>query len=244
MAGRPRGRISGFLSLKAEPFGDAIPVRIQRNKQAKRLILRADTARGEAVVTCPTWVSKAEALDFATNQSTWIAQQIAQAPKPRPFAAGATIPFLGQDHMIRHRPTARGGVWWEDGEIHVTGRIEHLPRRVEGWLKREARRQIAPRVAIAAEQFRVKPGRIVIRDTRTRWGSCAWDGTLSFCWRLVLAPEDVLNYVVVHEVAHLAEYNHSPKFWRLVDRLVDDVPRHREWLNENGPALHMIGTAP
>lgn len=229
----------------------AVPLRIRRNRRAKRLILRADPATGGAVVTCPPWVSDAEARAFAEKQEGWIRDRLAAAPAVVPFGDGIEIPFLGDPHLIRHRPDARGGVWIEPAglpgdrpEIHVTGLAEHLPRRLGDWLKREARRRIMPKAAEAAAQLDVQFGRVTLRDTRSRWGSCAANGNLSFSWRLVMAPERVLNYVVVHEVAHLREHNHGPRFWALVETLIDDMVDCRNWLRDEGAALHMIGGAP
>lgn len=235
-----------------------VPIRIRRNTRAKRLILRADPTSGEAIVTCPPWVDDDEAKTFAASQAAWILSRLAASPRPQPFADGLTIPFLGTDHVIRHRPDARGGVWRDPGgtesiatadnatafatpTLNVTGRQEHLSRRLTDWLKREARRQITPRVADVAGKLNVKPGRITLRDTKSRWGSCAANGNLSFSWRLVLAPETVLNYVVTHEVAHLIEHNHGPRFWRLVEDLIEGVDDCRAWLRNEGAALHLIG---
>jgi len=92
-----------------------------------------------------------------------------------------------------------------------------------------------------AASIEEKAGRISVRDTRSRWGSCSAKGNLSFSWRLILAPEFVLNYVVAHEVAHLIERNHGPKFWKLVARLDDQADAARKWLRRNGEALHRMG---
>ncbi|PIW30531.1 MAG: M48 family peptidase [Rhodospirillales bacterium CG15_BIG_FIL_POST_REV_8_21_14_020_66_15] len=221
-------------------------LRIRRNKRAKRLILRADPVTGTAVVTCPPWVSDTEARAFAEKQAGWVRARLETAPRPVPFADGAVIPYLGLPHVIRHRPDARGGVWIEadgtgGGEIHVTGLPEHLPRRLGDWLKRDARRRIHPSVAAATLRLGVTPGRITLRDTKSRWGSCAANGNLSFSWRLVLAPERVLHYVVAHEVAHLKEHNHGPRFWALVRDLADDMDDCRRWLRDEGSALHLFG---
>lgn len=222
-----------------------MPLTIRRDKRAKRLILRADPVTGAAVVTCPPWVSDAEARSFAEKQAGWIHAHLASAPKPLPFVDGQVIPYLGRPHVIRHRPDARGGVWVEDGgdqgEIHVTGQAEHLPRRLADWLKRDARRRIHACVDAAAPVLGVKAGRVTVRDTKSRWGSCAINGNLSFSWRLVLAPERVLHYVVAHEVAHIREHNHSPRFWALVRELAEDMDVCRKWLRDEGTALHLIG---
>lgn len=241
MTDSPRGPDPDTLGNDPLDESQPIPLRIRKNKRARRLILRADPATGGAVVTCPTWVGEAEARAFAAKQEDWVRAQLAEGPRPLPFADGAEIPFLGRPHVIRHRPEARGGVWVDGDEIHVSGQAEHLRRRLTDWLKREARRRIVAVVTRAAGELDVSFGRITLRDTTSRWGSCAVNGNLSFSWRLVLAPEWVIDYVACHEVAHLLEHNHGPRFWALVDRLVPDVERCRVWLHGEGAALQYIG---
>ena len=104
----------------------------------------------------------------------------------------------------------------------------------------EARRRIAPLALDHAARIERSVRRIAIKDQRSRWASCAPDGTLAFSWRLVMAPEWVLDYVVAHEVAHLREMNHGPKFWALCRELCPRTDEARAWLKRNGSALHAI----
>ena len=235
MSGGGRSR----FSLDIE--GRAVPLRVRRNRRARRLVLRIDAAAGGAVVTLPPGVPVEDGLDMARQRASWIAGRLAALPARMPFADGARVPFLGVEHWIRHRPGCRGTVWREDGEIHVAGRPEHVARRLGDWLKGEARRHIAPLAAAKAELLGRAAGRVTLRDTRSRWGSCAANGNLSFCWRLVMAPETVLDYVVAHEVAHLAERGHGPRFWRAVEGLTADAEGARAWLREHGDRLHRYG---
>ena len=151
------------------------------------------------------------------------------------------MPLGGVEHTIRHVPHKRGVVRRQGAEILVAGRPEHLARRIRDWFRKEARSKIGRLVGDKAAALNRTAGRITIRDTRSRWGSCSAGGNLSFCWRLVMAPETVLDYVVAHEVAHLAEPHHGPKFWRLVETLTSDMEASREWLKLNGEALHRYG---
>jgi predicted metal-dependent hydrolase len=151
------------------------------------------------------------------------------------------VPLLDVPHLIRHRPEARGGAWIEDGALHVSGRAEHVPRRVREFLRAEARRRIHPLVFAHAGRLGRTPCRVSVKDTRSRWGSCSSRGDLAFSWRLVMAPEPVLSYVVAHEVAHLVEMNHAPAFWRLVATLIGDPAPARGWLRRHGAGLHRYG---
>jgi hypothetical protein len=221
--------------------GRAVPLRFRRNARARRLILRIDGERDGVVVTLPRHVPAEEGLDLAQSKAAWIVRQLDRLPPRVPFADGAVVPVLGVDHRVRHDASARRPVSSGGGEIVVCGRPEHLARRLTDWLRAEARRLIASRALDKAECLGRTPGRITLRDTRSRWGSCSVDGRLSFSWRLVMAPEHVLDYVVAHEVAHLAERNHGRRFWDLVAELTGDAGTARAWLSAYGARLHRYG---
>jgi len=221
--------------------GQAVPLTFKRNARAKNIILKMDPKNGGAIVTLPSYARESEGLRFARSKIDRIAKRLAVLPQAVPFAAGTIVPLLGVDHMIRHRSDARGTAWIEEGEIHVAGKPEFLARRTADFLKKTAREEIVPRAEAYARQVERKLGRITLRDTRSRWGSCAANGNLSFSWRLVLAPVEVLDYVVAHEVAHLVHHNHSPAYWAVVRELVPEADGLRRWLKTNGPRLHLYG---
>jgi predicted metal-dependent hydrolase len=125
--------------------------------------------------------------------------------------------------------------------VCVSGDEEHAPRRFSDWLRSEVRRDIAASVDKHAKTLQCAPKRIAIRDQATRWGSCSTSGTLSFSWRLIFAPPFVLDYVAAHEVAHLREMNHGPRFWRLVRDALPVMQKARMWLRTYGADLHRFG---
>jgi hypothetical protein len=135
----------------------------------------------------------------------------------------------------------KGPAWIEDGVIHVTGDPAFLTRRVRDFLRALAKRELSERAEAMAAQIGRKVARVTVRDTVSRWGSCARGGNLSFSWRLIFAPEAVIDYVVAHEVAHLIEMNHSQRFWRIVEQLHPDAKAERLWLNNNRLRLMRIG---
>jgi predicted metal-dependent hydrolase len=222
--------------------GKSVEVILRADPRARRFIVKVDPATGQVVVVSPTSRSLERALDFARGEKDWIAGRLANVPPPVKLAAGSEILFRGVQHQIRAGNGGRSPVWIDRDAprptLRVEGKAEHTARRLVDWLKREARRRIDERVADCALMLGVKPKRITIRDTSSRWGSCSSTRTLSFSWRLVLAPPSVLDYVVAHEVAHLRELNHSPRFWRLVELLVADSEKSQRWLSENGTLLH------
>lgn len=217
--------------------GRSIIVTVKRSALARRMSLRIDPVRGPVMVLPPK-AKLAEAERFLVSHRIWLAERLARLPGKVALADGAQVPILGIPHPIRHAPEAKRGVWVEDGALVVSGRPEHVGRRVADFLKSEAKRLILPQAHDLAARLNRKPGRISVKDTRSRWGSCSSAGDLAFSWRLVLAPEWVLTYVVAHEVAHLVEMNHSPAFWAVVETLVGDSHAPRKWLKSFGPGLH------
>src|SRR6267154_323324 len=157
-----------------------------------------------------------------------------------------TMPLRGTPHRIVHRAGERGTVWAEtrdSGEriLCVAGDAEYTDRRVHDFLKREARKDLQKAAQFYAGELGVRVRRVSIRDQSSRWGSCTSAGSLSFSWRLILAPPYVLDYLAAHEVAHLVEMNHSARFWRVVAKACDHVDRAKSWLDTHGNDLHRYG---
>ncbi|HVV27025.1 MAG TPA: SprT family zinc-dependent metalloprotease [Rhizomicrobium sp.] len=214
-----------------------LEVRLRLNPRARRLIVKVNPATGEVVVTAPSQRGLAHALDFARGEREWIAGQLARAPGPVTLGPGAVVPLRGRPHEIRAAAQGLAPVWHADGAIWVRGESAHAPRRVLDFLKREAKKAFEAKVLEYAPLLGVKPSRITVRDTASRWGSCSSGRSLSFSWRLILAPDFVLDYVVAHEVAHLREMNHSPRFWAHVKSLMPDLDTAQDWLRRNGREL-------
>jgi predicted metal-dependent hydrolase len=224
----------------------SFPVRVRRHRQARRYTLRIQAATREVILTMPPRGSLREAKEFAQKHGGWIAARMHRLPQAVPFAEGTTLPLRGVEHRIAHRPGMRGTVWTETaddgaGLLCVAGAAPHVGRRVGDFLRREAARDLEAASRRAAEAFGVPIKRISVRDQSSRWGSCSTTGVLSYSWRLILAPPFVLNYLAVHEVAHLIEMNHSARFWRLVKRVCADAERAKAWLDVHGSDLHRYG---
>ncbi|GAB4392571.1 MAG: SprT family zinc-dependent metalloprotease [Kiloniellaceae bacterium] len=218
-----------------------VPLELKRHPRARRITLRL-TPEGDGVrLVLPTRTPIREAVAFAERNSTWILKHLAKVPPRIPFSDGAVIPLLGENHLVSHDPKARCGVRREDGILRVSGDAAHLPRRLTDYLKREARVEINARARDKAARIDRRIRRISLRDTRSRWGSCNSEGDLNFSWRLILAPEVVLDYVVAHEVAHLVHLNHSQRFWTLAGRLSDDMSGAKIWLRRNSAELWRYG---
>jgi predicted metal-dependent hydrolase len=234
------------LTLAVKHGSQIFAIRLRRHRRARRYTLRIHPSDREAILTMPPRGTLADAKDFAQRHGAWIAARLGRLPKAAPFQSGTVVPLRGVAHRIVHRAGERGVVWTEireSGEriLCVAGGAEYIDRRVHDFLKREARRDLSKAAAHYAEVLNVKVRRISIRDQSSRWGSCTSAGSLSFSWRLILAPPYVLDYLAAHEVAHLVEMNHSARFWRVVGRICSSVERAKTWLDTHGNDLHRYG---
>ena len=215
-------------------------VRWRRSARARRVSLRIDPREGAVVVTLPPRAGRRAGMALLTAHAAWVMKRLSELAPPLAFAPGVEIPVGGVPHVIVHAEGSTGARI-EGGAIRIGGDLSFLRRRVADALRVEARRRIAERAQHHAARLGVKPRAIRCKDTRSRWGSCATDGTLAFSWRLVMAPEWVLDYVVAHEVAHLRELNHSHRFWAHVDALAPQREAAEAWLRRHGPALLRMG---
>jgi predicted metal-dependent hydrolase len=218
------------------------PLAIRVSHRARRIGLRIDAAERRVELVLPRGVPASHGLRFLATKRGWIAARLEALPQPVPFAEGAIVPVLGAPHHIRRvvdptaPPVTIGG-----GEIRVRGDPMHLARRVRDHLAAMARDELARRARQLAPRIGRSVTRVSVRDTKSRWGSCSGGGNLSFSWRLIFAPEPVIDYVVAHEVAHLAEMNHGPHFWRLVESLSPDCAAPRAWLKRHRGRLFSYG---
>jgi predicted metal-dependent hydrolase len=232
--------------IEVHHLGQVYPIVIRRTPQARRYTLRVKAATREAVLTMPARGSMATAKDFAARHGGWLAARFQKLPEMIDFTVGAEVPLRGVLHRIEHRPGSRGGAWVDgagDGAavIAVSGDPQFMARRVRDFLKREARKDIEEAARRHAIALGVTIRRISIKDTTSRWGSCASDGSLSFSWRMILAPPFVLDYLAAHEVAHRVEMNHSSRYWRTVASIYPGYEKAEVWLKRHGSDLHRWG---
>ena len=226
------------------PGGTEFSVLFRPNPRAKRLILRIDPKTGGPVVIAPSTRHAKAAEKFVKAKAEWLETQLKKQSTQHEIVPGTRIPIEGVPHLLT-RSSASGRtkqLVGEEAVLDSPGQEITFGDRIERYLKILARKRISERVDVHAERLRVDPRRISIRDTRSRWGSCSAKGNLNFSWRLILAPPEVLDYVVAHEVAHLLEMNHSPAFWARVEESFGPCKRERDWLKRHGRALHSVGS--
>ncbi len=235
-------------SVALRVHGISAPVEVRRHPGARRLTLRVSNTRRWVVVTLPAQCRMEEADRFLRFHIDWVRERLGSVPEPVPFIDGAMVPLRGVMHRLRFIGPRTGAavvrIATGSGKtptLEVSGRAEHAARRLADWLLGQARADLEACVSRHARELGVRVRRICLRDPTTRWGSCSTSGLLSFSWRLILAPAHVLDYVAAHEVAHLREMNHGPKFWTLVSRMMPELETARRWLRHDGTDLHRYG---
>jgi len=211
---------------------------IRRSARARRFSLRVSRVDGAVTLTLPVRAPLAEGLAFVEGQTDWLRRALARMPQQVRPAFGVTLPFEGIERRIEAGQVRAPQL---DGpRLIMPPGDDRLAARLEVFFKHCAR----VRLQAATERHSTALGRpfrkITLRDTRSRWGSCSHDGSLSYSWRLIMAPPEVLDYVAAHEVAHLAQMNHSPAFWAEVERLFPGYETPRAWLKRHGGSLQAI----
>lgn len=224
-------------------IGDpALEVRLRHSPRARRMVLRVAHSGRDAVLTMPPGVPLAKARTFLHEQEAWLRGKLTLRPVHALICDGSTLP-LG-DATLTIRATQGAPLSRIGDTLLVPGPAEDLPVRVAAWLREAAREVCVTACDRHTAALGRRCGRISLRDPRSRWGSCTASGDLMFSWRLVLAPCAVLDYVVAHEVAHLAEMNHSDRFWQVVRTLCPGFDAPREWLRRHGAGLHAYDFRP
>lgn len=219
--------------------GRMIDYRLVRSKAGRKLRIRVGP-KGVEVVQ-PGTRDGAEAAEFLVANRIWLLDQLDRAKglrgAYRTRRPAGEILFRREPTPVRVETTGSratgNSVRLLDGEIvvaHGPGSRTAVARSLERWLRREARRAIESHVSTVTARIGRRPQRVYVMGQRTRWGNCSSRGNLSFNWRLILAPEHVLRYLVTHEVVHLAIPDHSAKFWLTVQSLCRDTEKSRQWL--------------
>lgn len=221
--------------------GKTIEYDVRRSSRAKYARIDIDL-RGIKVV-----IPNGKNLDaehFLHEKEDWVLdkyQEIedyrARIPD-RQLEAGDSLPFLGEEHIIRVSEKYRADI--VDGEIHIPAKkLEcfSLKEAIERLYRKQARKKIKQLIDKYADRIDTDFNKLYIRNQKTKWGSCSSKNNLSFNWRLMMAPEKVVEYVVVHELLHLEEPHHSNQFWRKMEQMLPDYRDRRKWLKENSPTL-------
>ncbi len=231
-------------SFSLELDNDCVEVQVKIHARAKNYRLSIG-ANGNPILTSPPYGNISKAKEFLQSHSGWLEKKLSKHHQAIAFKHGNQIPLRGENHIIIGLDKIRGQVEVlknnQGLELLVPGGEKHLQRRLKDWLKKQAKIDLEKSVSLHANNLNVEPKTITIRSQSSRWGSCSSSGRLNFNWRLILAPNFVLDYVAAHEVAHLVEMNHSHAFWEQVELTLPDMARGRDWLKKNGQQLMAYG---
>jgi predicted metal-dependent hydrolase len=212
-----------------------------RERRARRFVLRV-RPDGALRVTLPPWGSRAEARAFVRRHLKWAdrerARQLANRLVPRAWTHGSEFPFRGR--LVRLAVETVGSMVWVtfgDRRFRVPADTPDLRPAVERGLHEVAQAELPARLQALAKEHELTVARVTIRNQRSRWGSCSPTGAIGLNWRLVQMPDEVRDYVLLHELMHLKEANHSRRFWRQVERVCPGFREAERWLKQNGAGL-------
>lgn len=231
--------------------GQPIPIHYRVSTRARRIGLRVEVERGIEVVL-PRGVPQREGDRLLHDNLDWVEktwQRLTKRARRQGVKPGSGEAPLESDEILIGGKRVKVVVQKGRGQprVNLTENELIVPtvnatkaeaqKKVLTWLKKQAAEMFTTAVRKYAPMMAVHPTKISLRDQRTRWGSCSQRGTLSFNWRLVMAPPEILNYVVIHELAHLRHHNHSPAYWAFVAQYDPNVKKYRAWLKVNGSLL-------
>ncbi len=218
------------------PGPPPVEITLRRSARSTRFSLRVSQLDGRVTLSMPLRARERDAMEFALGHESWVRAALARRPTQSLLRMGDTVLVAGR--LLTLAPgTTRSPVIAGDSLL-LPGDPAQAATRTAAYLKTLARDRLAAASDHYAAQIGRKVTRLTLRDTRSRWGSCAHDGALMYSWRLIMAPPPVLTYVAAHEVAHMVEMNHSDAFWDVVNRLYPGWQAQRKWLHAHGRDLH------
>ena len=218
------------------PGHPPVDITLRRSPRTRRFSLRVSQLDGRVTLSLPQRAREAEAMAFALGHADWLRAALARSPVQRLVQLGDQIPVEGR--LLTLTAGTGRSVKVEGDLLMLPGDPALAAKRTQAFLQTLARDRLAAASDHYATQIGRKVTRITLRDTRSRWGSCAHDGALMYSWRLIMAPPAVLTYVAAHEVAHMVQMNHSPAYWAVVDQLYPLWQPQRHWLRSEGNRLH------
>jgi len=228
-------------------FSDISPhIHLKISPKAKRMALRLDSRARRINLVIPKKSSLKKAYEFAESYQDWIETKINELPSPIPFKNNVVLPILGIAHTLRIEKIDLKTTKFEirNGEFIVKTCLDDPSPRISRYLKSIALQELGKLSHDKATKLNRKLSKFVVRDMKSRWGSCSTDGRMTLSWRLIFAPMEAVDYVISHEVAHLIHPNHGSKFWTLCEKLSDNFTAGHSWMQKNGSNLGRYGETP
>lgn len=217
--------------------------------RTRRKTASINVREGKVSIRVPLRFPETAALEFIALKSVWIKQKLQEQQQvltanQRSFIEGESLLYLGRDYQLVIKSSIKPSVFISDHNIHVSlhtqeQNAESIRNALINWYREQASKLLENKVMHFKLAVGVEPEKISIRTCKTRWGSCSAAGRLMFNWKIMMAPEAVVDYLVVHELSHMLEHNHSSRYWQQVERVMPDYREHRKWLKDNGKYLEI-----
>lgn len=226
-------------------YSNGIEIEVLRSQRRKTLSL--EVRHGQVRVRLPAKLPLHHAEHFVHQKSHWIQQKLADQPPvvKRQFRDGETFLYLGKAYRLNLYPNHyRRQIVLSDNDLHLAHRgavvsQTALKKQITDWYRQQATAWLTERCQLQAHKTRLEPREIEVKTYRARWGSCTLSGKIQLNWKLIMAPENIIDYVIIHELCHLQEHNHSPAFWQLVQHFDPHFRQHRAWLKKHGYQLQL-----
>lgn len=223
--------------------GFDFPVQVIRTQRKRSADIEVNA--GAVLVRVPQGLSDKRIKDLISKRSVWIKGKIKEqadrpASKPKEYVSGEGFSYLGKTYRLKVIEGADASVKMKAGRLvasvpkDVKDRRSEVKRLVANWYQAHADQKLREKVERFAPMVGVEPRSVVVKGYKSRWGSCSNSGDISFNWKIIEAPHRIVDYVVIHELCHMLEHNHSPKYWKHVERHLPDWHACRHWLKQNG----------
>lgn len=215
--------------------------RIHKLIRSKRKTLSLEVnEKAEVIVRAPLKLSDSLIQSFISEKNTWIREKISEAERrkapEKTYIEGETFLYLGRVYSLCYKQGVKG-LLFEDKFYISPKNVDKAQKLFQNWYRERAGLIVLNQVEYYAGLKNLEFGRLKISSAKKRWGSCSGKNNLNFSWRLILAPLEILDYVVVHELAHILHKNHSQLFWKYVGEIIPDYKKRRKWLREKGHTL-------
>ncbi|HEX3028809.1 MAG TPA: SprT family zinc-dependent metalloprotease [Clostridia bacterium] len=215
-------------------------------RRKRKTVVISISHKDGVVITAPNWVTLKEIRELIDRKSRWIMEKLnllekeAANNRPKVFETGEVLTYLGENYLIRIAP--------KKGKVQLNGSLieicfikgvdpvqdkDKIRDKIEVWYKERAKEVFKERIEKFSAELGVKPQKLFVKEQKTRWGSCSSKGNINLNWRLIMAPLGIIDYVIVHELAHLRHMNHSKEFWATVESVLPDYGARRKWLKQN-----------
>ena len=221
-------------------------IKIIRTNRRKTASIRIDA--GVVQITVPNVLSDKSIQDIIDSKSTWIDEKLqlqsSIAPaRPKQYVSGETFLYLGKKYRLKLTNNSAQTAKLKRGELLISTKHdsseEHIKHQISQWYWLHAEHHLKDKTSRYAEILKVIPKSVSLKNYKARWGSCTITNDIIYNWKIIIAPSRIVDYVVVHELSHIHEHNHSPSFWKLVSKVIPDYKDCRKWLKINGPTLNI-----